>query len=158
MKARCWYEHAMPVLALSKRERERFLREIGRLIAVANNVGRDLRKFVKESWFRRPGDAKGDTAFIEAEFYSRTESHFFDSAGRIADEVEKGTATSTVFASWLDTIRTTALEIFDERALAGEADASALKRAVKARNALKAALYRGKPIKELEAIIKEAAE
>jgi len=72
MKARCWYEHTMPIIHLASNKKDDFAGVISKLIAASSDVAKILRDHVKAAWFSRPKDVKGDTFFISGSFWEDT--------------------------------------------------------------------------------------
>ena len=53
MKARCWYEHEMPLFKLDATQRDNLLQWVKELVAAATDVSGLLRSQLKEAWFKR---------------------------------------------------------------------------------------------------------
>src|SRR3989339_1839754 len=100
MKARCWFEHTMPIITLSKEKKPVFIEEITKLIAAAEDISKLLREQVKAAWFSRPKEAKGDTFFISNSFWEFTESAFYLIAEQIRASIEIGKSTDLIRAEW----------------------------------------------------------
>ncbi len=78
MKARCWYESAMPLYDLSECDAaaQRRIREtVTDWVGGAELAGSYLRGAVKDAWFSH--DARGDFSHVDASFWSRTETDFY---------------------------------------------------------------------------------
>ena len=82
MKARCWYDSTFPLYTLKPDILERFTARTETLIQTATDAAGMTRSCIKEAWFKRPGDAKGDTAFLVEAFFSHTEADFYTSLKR----------------------------------------------------------------------------
>jgi CRISPR system Cascade subunit CasA len=77
MKARCWYEHTLPLLAIPDSEKELVLARIGDYLQFAIDTASVIRQSVKQAWFKRVKDAKGDMSKVDVGFWQATESDFF---------------------------------------------------------------------------------
>ncbi|PAV24435.1 hypothetical protein CF392_16295 [Tamilnaduibacter salinus] len=62
MKARCWYGAHMPLLALEDDARALAQLWLRQMIDLTESSSRLLQTQVKEAWFSRPKDAKGDVS------------------------------------------------------------------------------------------------
>jgi CRISPR system Cascade subunit CasA len=133
MKARCWYETTFPLFDLpvgtnpSAESAELIVAMVEPLIAAAEAVAQDLRFAVRDAWFGK-GEARGDLGFVEASLWNRTEREFF---ARVEQAIalcrEHGRAafdqTEPLRRGWLDTLRRSALRLFDEVAASGAVEA-----------------------------------
>lgn len=120
MKARCWYETTYPLYLLEQRIREDFIGLAQSLINAAIEVSKYLRGSVKEAWFKRPGDAKGDTSFLIESFFQHTERSFFDSLRHLRDELASGTDGIAVLNAWHGELKNSAVDLFDYWAARGD--------------------------------------
>lgn len=159
MKARCWYEHHLPVVSVDQEYREVFFSFVGDLIASAKDAVKELRSQVKAAWFSRPKDAKGDTSMIDQSFWQATEADFYQQLHRLAQlPADTRTMPATVAQEWLQTLRRNCLDLFDHWSLEGEAEDMDLKRVVKARRFLETNLNKAKSTKKLHDIAKSSKE
>lgn len=79
MKARCWYESMLPLYQLEDADqRKDFETTIQNCIHGANEAKGYLVSALKQAWFKRPGEAKGDMSFIDIAFWQDTETAFYD--------------------------------------------------------------------------------
>ncbi len=113
MKARCWYDSTFPLYTLKPDILERFTARTETLIQTATDAAGMTRSCIKEAWFKRPGDAKGDTAFLVEAFFSHTESDFYTSLKRLKDQLEAGEDGTKVRQNWHRTLSRAALHLFD---------------------------------------------
>ncbi len=116
MKARCWYEATVPLYSLADCDAaaQKALREdVGDWLAGAEQPGNYLRGAVKDAWFG--GDARGDFGFIDAAFWSRTETVFYGllrsriQAARDGSELDHAATRE----EWLAKLKSTALRLFE---------------------------------------------
>jgi CRISPR system Cascade subunit CasA len=140
MKARCWYEHTMPIIILSKEKKPSFIEGITKLIAAAEDVSKLLREHVKSAWFSRPKDAKGDTFFISNSFLVETESAFYSITEQLRAAIESDKPTAPLLSDWRNTIIAAAETLFDRFALNSTDEPRNMKRIALAARALSAIL------------------
>jgi len=148
MKARCWYESTMPVISVNNSLLSDFDQEISNLIKSAAEIASNVRSQVKKAWFRRPGDAKGDTSFIALTFWQDTESAFYEALHEVQRTLEAGNDGADIRKRWHKILCDEALRIFDANAWNGPIEDVDPKRLVTARKELQ--IYNhSKKIKEL---------
>lgn len=146
MKARCWYETTFPLFTIPETIRPSFVKRVQTLTETSAEFASFVRSCVKEAWFKRPGDAKGDVSFLTQSFYQHTESSFYQSVQLLQTKLVDGTD-QTVLHSWHDTLRNAAFDLFDYWAARGDIAQANPRRVADARNKLKALCY-SKKIKE----------
>ena len=160
MKARCWYDHSLPLYLISAAIREDFIVRVNRIIEAAQYAAKQTSKRVKEAWFKRPGDTKGDASFVADEFYHRTEDDFYTTVDTLVEALPKQQEL-TALHRWHRTIRKAGLALFDEWVLSAEIAWSDPRRIATARAALEKDLNRNnkklKQALQLDAIEEEAA-
>lgn len=144
MKARCWYSTSMPLFATPVEKQEEALREIKQLQAICNNALWHCRSQIKAAWFDKPGDAKGDTSFIDTAFWQRSEAAFFTAVAALIPDAE---SPPEVAKTWLQTLRNVCVDLFDEYALSELGNARSMAKRIQARQALVSWLFGGKEIK-----------
>ncbi len=150
MKARGWYSVSMPLFAIPAQQQAAFLRPIKTLQSLASNALWHCRKQIKEAWFERPGDAKGDTSFIDLEFWQRSEAAFYKAVQQLVSQEssEAQALTAPCASEWLNALRHTCINLFDEYALsAGLGNQRSMEKRIQARRALMGWLFGGKDIK-----------
>jgi len=135
MKARGWYSVEMPIFSIPADKQERVLAEIKILQTLANEAIKECRKHIKEAWFDRPKDAKGDLTFIDVAFWQRTEQCFFKAVAQLIASENQRLSTNEA-KQWLDELTLTITTLFDETVLSDlNADRSMAKK-IKARQLL----------------------
>lgn len=150
MKARCWYDHTLPLFHLDSTQRDNVLSWASDLINAAWDVTKNLRIQVKAAWFRRPGDVKGDMGSLVQEFWEKSEPVFYQLLEQLTNlPGDQRLAPAIIYAEWLTKLQTLAYSLFDAWALNGTAEDLDMKRIVAARNELKSKLNGSKPMKEL---------
>lgn len=159
MKARCWYEHQLPVVSVPKEYQELFINFITDLINAARDVAKELRSQVKAAWFSRPKDVKGDTSTIDTSFWEATESVFYQqlySLSKLPSDTRF--MPQDVAEKWVAELRIKVKELFDFWVLEGDAEDLDMKRITKARRTLFSKIKSIKTIKHLEQIANAETE
>jgi CRISPR system Cascade subunit CasA len=148
MKARCWYESTMPLLYIEPAILNEFEGCTAGMVRAAGEIAYNTRSAVKKAWFRRPGDAKGDTTFLDSSFWQDTESAFYEAVDSIKNALELKKDCSVALQVWHKALCQHALNLFDKYAWERPIEDADPKRVVVARKELE--LYnRGNKIKEL---------
>jgi CRISPR system Cascade subunit CasA len=147
MKARGWYSTELPLFNLSARRRDNILKHIKALQLLASETLWQCRTQIKSAWFSKPGEVKGDTAFIDLQFWQRTERNFYLTvAGMLADENRSEPLTAEVALGWLLTLKRTAIDLFDELVLSDNNNHKHMARFIKSRRTLTGWLFKGKAV------------
>ncbi|MES9856064.1 MAG: type I-E CRISPR-associated protein Cse1/CasA [Sedimenticola sp.] len=120
MKARCWYEATFPLYPLGESIREQFTFRTKQLIEAATDTAGVTRRCIKEAWFKRPGDAKGDTAFLIESFFSHTESDFYTSLKQLKEQLDKGEDGKALLELWHGSLKKASLALFDHWTCRGD--------------------------------------
>lgn len=136
MKARCWYESTMPVYGLDSDSADKIADQVSIFIHQASELTFALRSAIKEAWFSRPKDAKGDVSFVMESFWRRTETDFYRLLDRLIGNLDDDYIWAECTAQWRDLICGEVLSLFDQWALAQQEDGLDMHRVVKARNVL----------------------
>lgn len=146
MKARCWYETTYPLITLPAAVRIDFSRRVQSLTDTAELVASMIQRAVKGAWFNRPGEAKGDTAFLRQCFFQHTERAFY----RAVTTLKTALSTRTdgeVPAAWHGTLRKSALDLFDYWSARGDVTRANPRRIAEARTKLRRRID-GKAVRE----------
>ncbi len=146
MKARCWYDANMPLLAVPEEAEPLFKAWVERMVQAANLTAYDVRQSMKSALFGK-AEVRGDLSFVTAHFWSATEGAFYARVQRLRDLAPMGQSEQEVMASWLSELRNHALATFDQYAQTGDFDARDPRRIALARNGLSKALG-GKKLRE----------
>jgi CRISPR system Cascade subunit CasA len=136
MKARCWYDQTMPLIALAPAKQILFIATVQKLIAAADDTTKILHDHVKSAWFERPKDVKGDTSFIYSAFGEKTEIAFFNTAEKLRTAIENEHPTILILREWRDIIIDSAERLFDRFALQNSDEVKNMKRIAGAAKAL----------------------
>ena len=147
MKARCWYESTMPVYGIDHDSTDKFGERVLVFINHASELANALRFAVKEAWFSRPKDAKGDVSFLSNSFWQNTEQDFYRLLDRMVKHIDDVNIWAECAKQWKDLISRQVYTLFDQWALSQQEDGLDMRRIVKARNELRKKV--GKVHKEL---------
>lgn len=140
MKPRCWYESATPlIIILDETQRITFGRRVKQMVDAAEQAAAAAQKHIKEAWFKRPGDARGDTAYLKEDFFQRTETDFYNLLPELKAAVEKGNDADIV-NRWQQIVHHAAMRLFEDHAARGDIAFSDPRRIVTAQANLKKAL------------------
>ncbi len=152
MKARGWCSVTMPLFHVESEIREEIIFNIKRLQQLANNALWHARSQIKAAWFDKPGDAKGDTSFIDMEFWLRTERAFFSVVEHVIQQSHGNSViTPQQAGKWLNQLRGISLDLFDEYVLSELGEQRSMAKRIKARQALSGWLFGSKEIKRFMA-------
>ena len=116
MKARCWYESALPLYGFvdCSAEAQRGIElDVALWLAGAELAALCLRGAVKDAWFS--GEARGDFSAIDASFWSATEPAFYADLMRLIELRKSGadSAPLQLLEAWHRLLVRTATELFD---------------------------------------------
>jgi len=153
MKARCWYESAMPLFALETAQEPFVSGFLSGILDQTVSLSKELNKQIKSAWANRPGDLGGDTSFIAASFWQNTELAFYELLQTLIENLDNSEFKNELIGNWGLTIKKEAEHLFDIHALAQQEEGLNMKRVVKARQALGKGI--GKMIKNLNALKEE---
>jgi len=119
MKARCWYEKQYPlVLIEDEAKRTAFCERIAEMVMLATQVAGFVQSCVKDAWFSRPADARGDTGFLKEAFFEQSEADFLQLM-HILQNTEIGDTQRTIVQEWHGQLVRHALKLFDYWAAQG---------------------------------------
>lgn len=150
MRARCWFEGRMPIPALpDDRISKEYIKRSERMVTAASAVGRNLRVCLREAWFRYTANIRGDTGFVDAAYWSRSEAVFFEHLHKLISELQESypAVTDQTLDGWHKYLCWLALELFDEYVTSGPIEDEDPARIARSRNKLKA-WNRGKSVTE----------
>lgn len=157
MKARCWYESTFPLFTLDANIREQFTVIAEILIETATSVASMTRSCIKEAWFKRPGDAKGDTNFLQEAFFSHTENAFFTALKTLKGQLDRDQNETQIMREWHRTLCDIAFQLFDYWTSRGDFETVNPRRIATAHKKLNNWLYSKKLKEKLQLNNKEKA-
>ncbi|MCJ8270883.1 MAG: type I-E CRISPR-associated protein Cse1/CasA, partial [Psychrosphaera sp.] len=85
MKARCWYEHSLPLVDIPAKDNDLVTSRLAEYLELAKDTAAVVKQSVKQAWFKRPKDAKGDMSKIDIGFWQATETDFFELVKSVID-------------------------------------------------------------------------
>ncbi len=148
-KARCWYESTVPIYLLAESEREAFSTRVLQWVEAAQLAAGFLRFAVKEAWFKRPADARGDLSYLDHAFFGRSEPDFYATVRALTDVLESGGEDAALNRQWHDRLCACARQLFEEKVERGGIEFSDPRRVAAAHQFLMNALYGPKMKKAL---------
>ena len=135
-KARCWYESTLPFFKIPPESDIRVNEIVEAMILAANESVKSIRSCIKQSWFDRPKDAKGDISFLDTSFWQNTEGSFYANLQQIIDKPFDDIVVPNCIVCWEKELRREAFQLFDTWALSMQEDGLDMKRVVSARDFL----------------------
>ena len=135
MKARCWYETTMPLFNAEQKAQDDLQEYAQKMVHAAVDVLKTLKSALKIAWFKRPKDAKGDISYIDANFWSNTETFFYNQLTRLAEssKTQNEDAEIKALEEWRIYLQQSARNLFDQYALNSMNEDGDLKRVIKAK-------------------------
>jgi CRISPR system Cascade subunit CasA len=147
MKARCWYDSTMPLLACPEGIRESFGVHVAALVKSAVLASSETRRQLKRALFKPGSDVKGDLAFITHRYWQETEPSFYAALRQVREMLLEPADVTAALEAWQKTLIRTAERIFDDISQTGAFDAADPKRIALAWRALQKAI-RGTTIRQ----------
>ena len=151
MKARCWYETTMPIFPIPQEKKKILQNHVSKMIGTASEVALDVRSTLKQAWFEKPKEAKGEISFTDTQFWQITETDFYRLVEQLIKCCDSDEQVNELFAEWKQILRRQALTLFDHWALSSNNEDGDMKRVVTARCQLEKWLNVGKNMKALVA-------
>ncbi|MDS4057548.1 MAG: type I-E CRISPR-associated protein Cse1/CasA [Candidatus Contendobacter sp.] len=121
----CWYEARLPLLDLTDEFKRLCLAGFAKQWVEAADEARKLLFFtLKQAWFKRPSDVKGDMSTIELAFWNDTEPAFYNGIRTFAESLEDNgdiqSLQQRLNEGWHTALTQQARSLFDQWATAGE--------------------------------------
>ncbi len=149
MKARCWYEKQYPLIVIEdQQQRKIFCIRAEEMLGLATQMSGFVQSCVKDAWFDRPADARGDTSFIKVAFFEQTEPVFLELLNDLKDRVMTNEG-RTVLQNWHARLTHHALKLFDHWAARGDITPSDPRRIAEAHRKLRNLIYGKKLLQSL---------
>lgn len=152
-KARCWYQHRVPLISTS--HAEQFLEALNTVLVLASEALALLRNALKSARFANPKEAKVDFSMIDIAFWQETESAFRTLQGVLAvDSLRQETSTHLAVKAWERELHAYLFNVFDREILT-DADSpdDILLRQLKARQELESGYRKHKAYKDVLALV-----
>ncbi|MCV9879676.1 type I-E CRISPR-associated protein Cse1/CasA [Brenneria izbisi] len=137
MKARCWYEHRVPLLHDALRGHQE---ELQLAVELARDSVGLLRQSIKEAWFSRPKDAKGDFSAIDVAFWQETQPAFI----RFCQALAQNETSAAALKRWQQSLYRYLLTNYDARVFTNPDEHRDLVAAAKIRKKLTSFFYKQK--------------
>jgi CRISPR system Cascade subunit CasA len=132
MKARCWYEATFPLYELKDQDGVDLSINIETLTTAATDVSGFVSSCIKEAWFRRPSDVRGDASFLKDAFFQQTEKKFYQAVKQLIDTDGTIESDIKVLNFWHKVLIKVAYKLFDYWSNNGDFAQSDPKRIAKA--------------------------
>ncbi|AWH87653.1 type I-E CRISPR-associated protein Cse1/CasA [Limnobaculum parvum] len=136
-KARCWYEHRLPISFIPF-STLRLMESVSRQsIELATSSLPLLRQALKEAWFENPKEAKGDFSLIDIAFWQQTERdfrHLWFALMKHPDPV--ASESRSALRRWISDIEHYLFSAFDRQAFTNPEEVNDLHRILTARKRL----------------------
>ncbi len=123
-KARCWYEHHLPLLLT-----ENIIPHLRNAAQTASRNLSLLRSALKEAWFADAKGARGDFSFIDIDFWNLTQERFLT----LIHDLENGWEPDDRLSKWQTDIWLFTRRYFDDHVFTNPHDGVDLKRIMMAR-------------------------
>ncbi|RAH36386.1 type I-E CRISPR-associated protein Cse1/CasA [Halomonas sp. SL1] len=140
MKPRGWYSVEMPLVAVPPTQQERLRAWVQQFTDLARQIAWMVRTQIKNAWFDRPSEAKGDMSYLDLAFYDATRHAFFkilhDFQAVLGETETDSFLPADVAKQWYLSLKREGMALFEEQALSGALEAADLKRATAARRQL----------------------
>ena len=137
MKARCWYEKQYPLIVIENEEqRQLFAERVQAMLDLATQLAGFVQSCVKEAWFDRPADARGDVSFIKEAFYEQTEAAFIAMLHTLQSNTNR-----EVIQQWHSQLAHHSLKLFDYWVAQGDMASENPRRIAEAHRKLRNLIY-----------------
>lgn len=144
MKARGWCDATMPLYHISAAYMETFTTRVEQMVTGAEETAGYLRSTIKQAWFDRPKDAKGDISFIIEGFYQHTETAFYQRLEELSAEPDSDSS-HAIRERWYRELKAAAIHLFDHWAASSLIEYENPRRVAQARGNLIKLLQRKLP-------------
>ena len=149
MKARCWYQHQLPLPHIAANHRDELLGYVRRAISAAKVGVSELRNAVKKAWYESPKDARGDFSFIDIAFWQETEAAFVRLLNELQSAFDKEPKDLSPLSRWRDYLRRELLQRFDDLVFSNPEQQLDLHREIAARKSLYESLGKSMAFRDL---------
>ncbi len=158
-KARCWYEHRLPSLAIDKAAQLQFTNVVELAVALATGSLSLLKSALKEAWFEKPKETKGDFSALDIAYWQETEADFRTLLSCLTQELPDESADArAALRQWESELHQYLFVTFDRLALNNPDDNQALLRILTARRLLDKNYTKQKVLKDVKTLMAERKE
>ena len=155
MKARCWYEATFPLYDIADgRAQELVMAVASRAVISAEWVASGTRNALKDAWFGNGAEMRGNLSFVDAAFWSLTETAFYAGLAQAVTLAREGGEFNTTVGTrekWRQTLIDVSEQLFDERAASADFSIANPRRIAEAHKNLLKQLH-GNKLKQLLAL------
>jgi CRISPR system Cascade subunit CasA len=157
-KARCWYQHRIPLIKIPRSDLLQALMQ--QVVSLASDSLSILRNALKTAWFENPKEATVDFGIVNIAFWQETEPDFRSLLQiMIQDPQRKNAASCQALRQWEARLHTYLLNIFDRDALTDvDCPSDILRRQLKARKMLEGDYCKQKARKDILLLAEEQKE
>lgn len=157
-KARCWYQHRVPLIQSSSPAL--FNSVLQYVLQLASGSLATLRKHLKKAWFENPDDAKADFSQVDTAFWQETESDFRELVDALLSDPQRERAvTRKAMRNWERSLHLYLFTVFDREVLSDfECPDDILLRQLAARRSLDEEYCKQKARKDVFALSEEEKE
>lgn len=143
-KARCWYQHRIPLLHTS--EPAHLVALLSQVVSLATLGLSLLKAGLKAAWFDRPGDAKAESLMPDTAFWQETEPMFRRLLARLVEDPARAAPpTRQALRDWERALHHYLIAAFDRHVFTDpDSDNHTLLRQLKARRKLEQDYYHHK--------------
>ncbi|TKI04082.1 type I-E CRISPR-associated protein Cse1/CasA [Martelella alba] len=157
-KARCWYQHRIPLIDTSRADLLQAVMQ--QVVSLASDSLSLLRNALRSAWFANPKEATVDFGTVNTAFWQETEPAFLSLLVILAgDPQRKNAASCQALRQWEMQLHTYLLEVFDRNALTDvDCPSDILSRRLVARRILDGAYCKQKTRKDVLLLGEEQKE
>lgn len=123
MKARCWHDAIMPIVACPEEISESFAFHVGGIVKSAELAASETRSQIKKALFGAGRDVGGGLSFITGRYWQETEPFFYALLPRLRDGLRGQADAVPILQEWHLTLGRTAERIFNDVSQVGAFDA-----------------------------------
>ncbi|MFC0224925.1 type I-E CRISPR-associated protein Cse1/CasA [Serratia aquatilis] len=153
-KARCWYQHRLPMVVANSVDTPALVETIELVVALASVGLSLLRQALKEAWFTTPKEAKGDFSAVDIAYWQETEGYFRTLLPHLVQDAHRQLPqTREALQRWSSAMYQHIFGIFDAQTLANPDSAQELLRILRARRRLDKEYNKQKVLKELKSLM-----
>ncbi len=157
-KARCWYQHRIPLFNLPRSTQ--FIDTVSLMVLLASEALSLLRNALKSARFEAPKEAKVDFSMVDIAFWQETEPSFRTLLNILANDPQrKEVFTRKALRQWERELHSYLFRVFDREELTDpDCPDSILLRQMNARRGLENSYRKNKALKDVLALAEEQKE
>lgn len=149
MKARCWYQHQLPLLYIDDDLRAEFLAWLRLAVKAARDGVQELRIAIRKAGYSPSGSAKGEQSIIDYAFWQGTETTFIRLTEALQSGLRQQPQDLSALPEWRNYLRRELLKRFDDLVFSNPEQRLDLKESIRAREALYQGLGKSPALREL---------